>query len=63
MVRVSEITWDDVVHAIVRRLWLLAPDEHQRCAHADITFLVTMQDLTAAVLEGIDDVSSVVDEP
>lgn len=53
-----KVEWDDVAAAVVRRIWALTPDEHQRCGHMDITFNVTMQDLIEAIDDGLNDLDS-----
>lgn len=51
----SPLDWDDVVRAIGRRLWELAPEDFREAAHMDLVFGVTMQDLLAAVEDGLTD--------
>lgn len=49
----ANVAFDELVRSIAAELWKLAPITHQEAAHVDITFLVTMQDLFAAVENGI----------
>lgn len=45
--------WDQILAAIGEEFWRLAPSWIVTSAHRDITFLVTWQDLMAAVERGI----------
>jgi hypothetical protein len=56
------VAFEDVQRAVGARLWKLAPDEFQRAAHMDLMFRVNMQDLLAAVEDGLDDAVRIVME-
>jgi hypothetical protein len=48
-------TWDDILNAIGRRFWSLAPEIIREQSARDLAFTVTWQDLIAAVQDGIED--------
>ena len=52
----DEPTWDDVLSAVGREFWKLAPQEFQESGHKDLVFRTTWQDLMYAVETAVDSV-------